>query len=221
MTAMGLPEITRDLDVPVRDEIFINNLLDLAREALANINLRALQQAQDIASQSQRDTLTSLYNRGYLNQVLEERFNQSKVAGRPFTLIFVDIDKFKSINDTYGHRGGDSVLVSISQTICSATRDHDIVIRFGGDEFVVFLTEAGEELGAKVAERIRATIEQRLHDAGEGNQIRVTVSIGFTTMSENSDFRSANELLESADHNLYLAKAAGRNSISPAPRRIA
>jgi diguanylate cyclase (GGDEF)-like protein len=215
MTAAALPEMTRNLDIPISDETFINNLLDLAREALAGINLKALQQAQDFAFQAQRDTLTSLYNRRYLDQILEERFNQGKVAGRlPFTLIFLDVDKFKNINDTYGHQAGDSVLVSIAQTISSATRGHDIVIRLGGDEFVVFLAETGEDIGIKVAERIRTTVEQRLHDAGAGNQIRVTVSVGLATMSANSGFKSANELLESADRSLYMAKAAGCNRVA-------
>jgi diguanylate cyclase (GGDEF)-like protein len=216
MTAADLPEVTRNLDIPVGDETFINDLLDLAREALAELNLKALQQAQDFASKAQRDELTSLYNRAHLNRILEERFNLSKVAGRPFTVVFIDIDKFKSINDTYGHQGGDAVLVSVSQTIRSATRDRDIVARYGGDEFVVLLADAGEDISVKVAERIRVAVERRLHDAGESNQIKITVSIGLTTMTPASGIATAKELLETADRSLYMAKTAGRNRVAQA-----
>jgi diguanylate cyclase (GGDEF)-like protein len=220
MTAAALPEITQNLDISVGNEKFVYDLLDLSREALAEINIKALQEARDIASQAHRDALTSLYNRAYLNQILEEQFNLSKAVGQPFTLIFLDIDQFKSINDTHGHQGGDAVLVSVAQAIRSATRDQDAVVRFGGDEFVVLLAETGEELGVKIAERIRATVERRLHDAGGGNQIRITVSVGWTTMTLNSGITTAKELLETADRSLYRAKAAGRNRVAQALQNI-
>ncbi len=214
--ATDLPEVTENLDIAVGDEVFINGLLDQAREAIAELNLRALQEARNFAVQAQRDALTSLYNRSYLDQILGEQFNKSRNLAQPLTVIFIDIDKFKDINDTYGHHGGDAVLVSVSETIRSATRECDTIVRFGGDEFIVLLSNTGEDLGAEIAERIRSAVDKRLHHAGEGTQIQVTVSVGWATMSPGLNVMSARELLESADRSLYAAKTAGRNRVAQA-----
>ena len=213
MTAVALPEVTQNLDITVGDEAFISGLLDRAREALAEFNLRALQEARDFAVQAQRDALTSLYNRAYLNQVLDEHFEFSRNAGVPFTLVFLDIDKFKSINDTYGHQGGDAVLLSVSRSLRASTRDQDIIARFGGDEFVVLLAGADVSIGARIAERIRSTIERQPLKTDDGRCIQVTVSIGWATMSSNSSYRASAEVLETADRSLYVAKTAGRNRV--------
>jgi diguanylate cyclase (GGDEF)-like protein len=215
-TASKLPDITRSLDIPVGEESLISGLLERARQAVAELNVRALQEARSWAVQAQRDALTSLYNRAYLNQILGVQFDLSRKTEQPLTLIFIDIDNFKKINDTYGHDGGDSVLVFVAQVIQSATREDDTIVRYGGDEFVVLLANAGEEHGAEIAERIRSKIELKDHILSEGNRIPVTVSVGWVTMSSESNILSANELLETADRNLYLAKAGGRNRVARA-----
>ena len=132
------------------------------------------------------------------------------------TAIFIDIDRFKQINDTYGHHVGDAVLVSVSRTLQSATRNCDTVARYGGDEFVVLLNNAAESTGGKIAERIRGEIAGTLHNVGNGKKIQVTVSVGWTTMMPDSKISSSKELLEIADASLYAAKASGRNKISQA-----
>jgi diguanylate cyclase (GGDEF)-like protein len=215
-TAADLAEVTANLDIPVGDEAFINKLLDQAREALSEINVRALQEVRSLSVQVHRDALTMLYNRTYLDQILEEQFHKSKAVGQPLTLIFIDIDNFKHINDSYGHNGGDGVLVSVSQAIHSAVRSSDTIARFGGDEFVVLFNNTGENAGAMLAERIRSTVAKQLHYAGEGICIHVTISIGVTTMLPGSKLRSAKELLEVADRHLYAAKLAGRNRVAQA-----
>jgi diguanylate cyclase (GGDEF)-like protein len=215
-TAAELPEVTENLDISIGDDVLINKLLDQAREAIAELNLRTLQENRKIAIQSQRDALTSLHNRAYLNQVLEDQFNQCQKLGQPLTVIFIDIDKFKNINDTYGHHGGDAILVSVSQVIQSAVRNYDTVVRFGGDEFVVLLVNAREDIAAEIAERIRSMVSEKLHNAGEGNFIHVTISAGWTTMSPGSYFTSAKDLLKAADNSLYAAKTAGRNRVAQA-----
>jgi diguanylate cyclase (GGDEF)-like protein len=204
-TAADLPEITGNLNIPVGDESFINGLLDQAREALAELNIRALQEARHFAVQAQRDALTSLYNRTYLNQVLGSQFDLSRSMAQPLSVIFIDIDRFKSINDTYGHNAGDAVLISVAQVIQSATRDSDTLVRFGGDEFVVLLNNTGEEIAGKVAERIRSMVEKKAHQTGDGGHIEVTVSVGWATLSSMSKILSAKELLEAADRSLYAA----------------
>ena len=166
-----------------------------------------------MAIQAQRDALTSLYNRAYLDQLLGAQFDMSRSLGQPLTLIFIDIDDLKKINDTYGHSGGDSVLVSVARVLQSATRESDTVVRYGGDEFVVLLTNTGEDNGAKIAERIRSKTAATHHILSEGTQIPVTVSVGWATLSAESAILSANELLEVADRSLYLAKAGGRNRV--------
>jgi len=215
-TAGSLPEVTANLDIAVGDEALIGGLLDAAREALAEINLRTMQEVQNLAVQAQRDALTDLFNRTYLDQMLEQQFHISKASLQPLTLVFIDIDNFKHINDSYGHSGGDGVLISVAQAIHSAVRTTDIAARFGGDEFIVLLNNTGEETGAELSERIRVTVAKQLHSAGEGNFIHVTVSIGVTSMLPGSPFQSAKELLEAADRRLYAAKFAGRNRVAQA-----
>jgi diguanylate cyclase (GGDEF)-like protein len=214
-TAAELPRTTETLDLSIGgDEDFINRLLDQAREAIVEINLRALQEARNIAVKAHQDALTSLYNRSYLDQVLEEKFSHCRDSGQPMTLIFIDVDEFKSINDSYGHNGGDGVLISVAQTIRAAVRGNDVIARFGGDEFVVLLPNADERAGARVAERIRSMVAQKLHNAGAGNCVHATVSVGFTAMLPGSNFCSGKELLEVADGRLYVAKTAGRNRVA-------
>jgi diguanylate cyclase (GGDEF)-like protein len=217
-TAADLPEVTENLDIPVGDEAFINALLDQARDAVAELNLRTLQEARNIAAQAQLDALTSLHNRAYLNQILEGRFDQDQKSSQPLTLTFIDIDNFKNINDTYGHHAGDAVLVSVSEVIKSAIREYDTVARFGGDEFVVLLVNTNEIMAAEIAERIRSMVAKRLHKADEGKLIHVTVSVGWATMAPGSNILTAEELLRSADNSLYAAKTAGRNQVAHVSR---
>jgi diguanylate cyclase (GGDEF)-like protein len=215
-TAAQLPETTRNLEVSVGDESFIHGLLDQARQAMAEINVRALQEARQFAVQAQRDSLTSLYNRNYLDQVLGVHFNISRKMAQPLAAIFIDIDDFKRTNDTFGHRAGDSVLISVARVIQSAIRDSDTVVRYGGDEFVVVLNDTSEDIAGEVAERIRASVEKQQTKTDSGLRIPVTVSVGWATMSPKSSLASGEELLEIADRSLYVAKSSGRNRVARA-----
>jgi diguanylate cyclase (GGDEF)-like protein len=215
-TAEDIPEITQNLDISINNAASIIRLLDQARQALADLHLRTIQEIQYLPIQTQRDSLTSLYNRAYLNNALEDHFNRSRSLCQPLTAIFIDIDRFKQINDSYGHHIGDAVLVSVSRVIQSATRDCDTVARYGGDEFVVLLNNADESVGENISERIRAMISDVPQSVSEGKEIRVTVSVGWTTMTPDLNLSSAKELLEIADAGLYAAKASGRNKISRA-----
>ena len=213
-TAAALPETTRNLEISIGDESSINELLDQAREAILELNIRTLQEAQQFAVQAQRDALTSLYNRTYLDQALGVQFDLSRKLAQPLTAIFIDIDHFKQINDTYGHPTGDSVLVSVARLIESATRTDDTIVRYGGDEFVVLLSNTDEDIGAKIAERIRLRVEEQPHSTGDDTRIPITVSVGWATMSTKSKIPDATELLAVADRSLYLAKTSGRNQVA-------
>jgi diguanylate cyclase (GGDEF)-like protein len=212
-TAADLPETTNNLDVAIGDDALVSRLLDHAREALAELNLRALQEVRHFAIQAQQDALTALFNRSYLNQIMHEQFVHSRSIFEPLTIVFLDIDHFKTINDTYGHRCGDLILVSVAQVIQASIRSQDIAVRFGGDEFVILLMNAKEDVAAAISERIRSRIEDKLHKIGEGQTINVTVSVGWATTG-NPQISSAAELLEAADRNLYVAKSAGRNRVA-------
>jgi diguanylate cyclase (GGDEF)-like protein len=215
-TAAHLPEATMNLDVPLGDERVINGLLDRARQEIAALNVRVLQEARNLAVQSQRDPLTSLYNRAYLNQFLGVQCDLSRQLGHPLIVIFIDIDNFKSINDAYGHHCGDAVLVSVAQAIQSVTTENDTIVRYGGDEFLVLLTNTDETTGAVIAEGIRSEIEARHRTLSDEMHIPVTVSVGWTMMTAHSTIRSAHELLDVADRSLYLVKSDGRNRIARA-----
>ena len=216
-TAEDFPAMVTDLDMNVGDEFQLDKLLDQSRDAIAEINVQMIREARGLAAQAQRDSLTSLYNRSYLNQILDDQFTFSANLGQPLTAIFIDVDHFKKINDTYGHVGGDVVLVEIARTIQSAVRNYDIVVRFGGDEFIALLANASQSVGADVSERIRALVANQTYRIGEGIEISATVSIGYATMQSKSGTTTSGDLkdlLEAADKNLYIAKSAGRNCIA-------
>jgi two-component system cell cycle response regulator len=161
------------------------------------------------------DNLTGVNNRRFFDQRLEEetaRVNRSKT---PISCLFVDIDYFKKINDTYGHQVGDQVLRHIAQIIREQVRAIDIVARYGGEEFTVILLQAGEKKAWEIAERIRTTIEQENYYSDSGQRIPLTASIGINTLLPEdclSDFKGvAKQFVERADQALYAAKNRGRN----------
>ena len=163
------------------------------------------------------DNLTGVNNRRFFDQRLQEetiRVNRSKT---PISCLFVDIDHFKKINDTYGHQTGDQVLRHIAQIIREQVRTIDIVARYGGEEFSVILLQANENKAREIAERIRATIELENYYSDSGQRIPLTASIGINTLLPEeclSDFKAlAKQFVERADQALYAAKNGGRNRI--------
>ncbi len=211
--AAALPEATEMLNIDIGGQVSVDRLLDQARESLVELSLLAQQQASRAKMQAVHDEVTTLYNRSYLNEYLPQQFERCRQKGQPFSVIFLDIDNFKNVNDSYGHYMGDIVLRSVGEVLRSTTRNLDTVIRYGGDEFVVLLPNSGEQAGAVVAERIRAAIESQSHRIGSNENIRVTVSIGCATMTSGDRFSSAEELLKAADSCLYAAKNNGRNQV--------
>jgi len=158
------------------------------------------------------DPLTGTYNRRFLNARLEEEVNRSLRQGLEFTLLFVDLDLFKSYNDRFGHLAGDEALKTISEVIKGNLRDMDIVARFGGEEFCVLLPGTSCRLGKLVAERIRQGIERRMAQGREGGgPALLTASLGVACFPR--DGESVAALLNASDTALYQAKASGRNKV--------
>jgi two-component system, cell cycle response regulator len=157
------------------------------------------------------DGLTGLHNRRYLETHLDILFERAVSRGRPLSYLITDIDRFKSINDAFGHDGGDVVLREFANLLRRQVRGADLVSRYGGEEFVVAMPDTDAELAAKVAERVRAAVAEKSFELPNGRKIPVTVSVGVATLEGRAD--SIASLAKRADTALYEAKAAGRNRV--------
>lgn len=161
-----------------------------------------------LKNQAIRDPLTSLYNRRYFEEEVTKRISLARMKGGCYSVFMIDADKFKNVNDTYGHKVGDKVLIELSSTAERALRDCDIVARYGGEEFVCYLSDVGPEKAQIVANRLRETISKIVVYSDEGKPFNFTVSIGISSsdISDNID-----TLIKTADEALYRAKENGRN----------
>lgn len=163
------------------------------------------------------DTLTGVNNRRFFDQRIDEEINRVLRGGSCLSCLFLDIDHFKRINDTFGHQTGDLVLAEVARGIRTLLRNNDVLARYGGEEFIALLEVSSEEKGLEVAERIRMRIEQTELTARDGRRIPVHLSIGVATMEpaqwSGDEKVYAAKLIELADQALYLAKGGGRNRV--------
>ena len=159
-----------------------------------------------------RDPLTDTGNRIAMDQTLEREIEMSRRHSQPLSLLMLDIDHFKQINDTYGHTAGDEVLKAVAASIKNQLRNVDMVFRFGGEEFLILLSNTSREAAAMVGERLRFAAQAQDYVA-EGKMIELTVSIGCSTLLAGE---SAESLLRRADSALYVAKREGRNRLAMA-----
>ena len=161
------------------------------------------------------DALTQVYNKGYLLEALDAEFKRAKALNTDFSILFLDLDHFKQVNDTYGHDAGDRVLIDVSRILHNATLvNHGILGRFGGEEFVALLPSHSESDALSLAEFIRKTVEQHAFPL-EDRTINMTSSIGVATMT--ADITEGTDLLKLADKAVYLAKNSGRNRVCSCP----
>jgi diguanylate cyclase (GGDEF)-like protein len=171
-----------------------------------------LEQEKALASAARTDGLTGLYNRQEFDHMLIDEIRRGKRNGATFSLIMGDIDHFKNFNDTRGHQAGDDALRAVSQTLKEGRRDVDKACRFGGEEFVLILSDCDAEAAIQTAEQLRAAVEAR-EIALEGEQTaKVTMSLGVATYPRNGATPQA--LLKSADLALYVSKEHGRNQVT-------
>ncbi len=165
---------------------------------------------QRFYEQAIRDKLTDLYTRLYMEEAVKRLMRiHDRNARSPFAVIMFDIDHFKRVNDSYGHGAGDVVLSSIAEIILKHTREEDINVRYGGEEFVSFIVAPEYEVAQEIAERIRDHVEM-LRYGDVSDTLRVTISGGIAFRKQGESLK---EIIERADKALYLAKAAGRNCI--------
>ena len=176
--------------------------------AIALENALRVQRAEAL---SVTDDLTQLYNSRYLSQVLRRETKRASRSGRPLSLLFVDLDGFKAINDTHGHLFGSRALVEAAGVIRLSARETDMVARFGGDEFALILPDTGSEGAAAVGDRIRDRVAAFSFLQGDGLDIKLTVSIGVATLPDVA--ASADGLIHAADSAMYWVKEHGKNGI--------
>jgi diguanylate cyclase (GGDEF)-like protein len=157
------------------------------------------------------DDLTQLYNSRYLNQVLRREAKRASRSGRPLSLLFLDLDGFKAVNDTHGHLAGSAALVEAADVIRRSARETDVVARFGGDEFALILPDTGLDGAMAVADRIRERVANHMFLQRDGLAIRLTVSVGVATLPDVAG--TAEELVNAADTAMYRVKASGKNGI--------
>lgn len=165
---------------------------------------------EELRKLATKDALTGVNNRRHFLELAGQEMARANRGGRPTTVLMMDIDRFKSINDTYGHPEGDNIIVKVAETCLAELREIDLFGRFGGEEFTALLPETDREGAVTVAERLREGVEGIVHQVGEA-QVSVTISIGIGVAS--GEKQELTELITSADNALYEAKAAGRNRV--------
>ena len=198
-------------------------ITDIAEDGLSSDDLRALMQLAEMAGRSldnaaiftqsvsigATDELTGAHNRRYLFRRLAEEITRSRQSGKPLSVFIFDIDRFKRVNDAYGHPEGDRMLKEISKVAMRTVRDADLVARLGGEEFAVILPATSAMDAFAIAERVRQAVERLVYVSQSGDAIRTTISCGIAALDES--MQAPSQLLAAADARLLEAKRAGRN----------
>jgi diguanylate cyclase (GGDEF)-like protein len=224
-----IPDAESIFQTELMNQSNAEGLLDEAKEALLVRSLRALTAVNTLRDQtdsleirtrtleesSRRDPLTGLYNRAFLDEFLDEAFRNANADTAPLSVAFADLDRFKSINDTYGHATGDHVLVTTANILRANVRESDIVARYGGEEFIIVFPNTDHSLVGIITERIVKAFQKTSYDVGVTKDLAVTISVGMATHGDGRDFDKAWSLVKAADEALYAAKLGGRNRCIP------
>lgn len=199
-------ELQSRVDYADEELIKTNNvLLDRSRE-LMDLN-------DEFKKLSITDSLTGLFNRRYFEETLAREMEVSKRHGDTNSLLVIDIDHFKKVNDNYGHMHGDTVIKMIAAVMKGRLRESDVLCRIGGEEFVVICRRAGKEDVVELAEDIRKTVEEQVSNTGK-DEIKVTISIGVVTVTKDNIDEYVENIFKYADIALYHSKDNGRNRVT-------
>jgi len=216
----GQQSMWRELPIPgifLLGAIFVWLTIELSLHTAADVRKIVLLEAESIT-----DPLTRIYNRRYLDRRLEEEVVRSKRYSLDLSVLMLDIDHFKKINDKYGHQAGDVTLSILGSLIKTALRDSDLVARYGGEEFLIICTGTPIDEASSVAERLRQLVESyqiKIPDSSDGGQtIQINISIGAASLSAGVD--SKEKLIQAADQALYRAKREGRNRVIVATTEV-
>jgi diguanylate cyclase (GGDEF)-like protein len=222
LTILGLSEtdhkkiiINDEKDDETNEKNFMANKHYLVLDALTHLSNSVISELeetkQQLKEQANRDYLTGLYNRRYFNEIAQDFIHISKRERKPFSVIMLDIDKFKKINDTYGHSIGDDVLKALSNIIQKTVRKSDIVSRYGGEEFALLLPFTDKQGAQRIAEKIRINVEDTKIVLHNSKIVQFTVSLGVDCIEMQDE--NIEESLDRADSALYNAKESGRNKV--------
>jgi len=192
----------------------VNTLVEPGAIAIENAILY-----QKSAELTVTDDLTKLFNSRYLNVHLRREIKRSRRYGVPVSLIFLDLDGFKQVNDNHGHLSGSRALYEVGQILSETVREIDVVSRYGGDEFTIILPQTGATGAMIIAERIRASIQERVFLSDLGLNVRLTASFGVSTFPDHGQSRE--DLIQRADQAMYLVKDRGKNGVALAVQTIA
>ncbi len=199
----------------------LQSKIDLADSKLTENNHRLKEQAVELQRMNvelQRiavtDSLTGLYNRRYFEDVVRTDLALSLRHGDKNSILIIDIDYFKKINDTHGHKTGDKVLTELARVLGAETRKSDLVCRMGGEEFILLCRRAEKEEAIQVAEKIRESIAGHAFTGVNTGRIAVTVSVGVVSFPDGATGATVEDYIHCADLALYRSKAAGRNCVT-------
>ena len=203
-------------EIDLKDENEYAKLLETAKAELINLSTELINDLLDqrqennfLRQQVGRDSMTNLYNHQRFGELLSLEMSRSERYAHPLSIIFTDIDHFKSINDTYGHLAGDRVIKTIASCLRNELRESDHVARYGGEEFAIILPESEKEAAMQVAERLRQTVDS-LRIFHDDDLIHPSMSIGVASLKLGEKV-CLDELIKRADNALYQAKQQGRN----------
>lgn len=194
---LNAAEILSGENASEREKQMAKRIIQLEREKL------------EALLQSRIDGLTDLHNRIDFDERFEAEFTASRRHEKALSLLFLDIDHFKNLNDNYGHQAGDEALRQVAKTLKEVCRTEDVPCRYGGEEFTIILPDTGKAGAEQLAERLRAAIEEKEINF-EGQKLPVTASIGISTFSHQE---KGEALIQEADKALYQAKTGGRNKV--------
>ena len=168
---------------------------------------------QDLKAIASKDALTGLYNRKFLDEILEKEWYRSKRNKSPLSMAMADIDDFKKINDTYGHKTGDIVLIKIAEAFVKRLRKNDYAARYGGEEFAFIFPETDLENARKITEILNSIVQDIDTSFNGYDKIHLSISCGVSTAYPAKECDSVDELMKRADDALYDAKRSGKNRV--------
>jgi diguanylate cyclase (GGDEF)-like protein len=203
--------------VALQKVVFLVYLITAMGLAFNSLWMTTAELSEEVERMAGTDPLTRIYNRRLFRDWCERELSRSRRGRVPFSLLMMDLDHFKEINDRYGHHGGDAMLVAVVEAMQDSIRGIDVLGRWGGEEFVALLPGANGEAAVMVAQRVRSHIERLVlpaglgTDAGREETMRMTLSLGVATYRGLDDGLDA--MFRRADEALYRAKAAGRNQV--------
>jgi two-component system cell cycle response regulator len=230
----AMADMSVDLNIRINHQPTFEELMSNANEALIQINLsyeeltkqlqETLKEKEELARQlrasnealrrlAATDVLTGVANRRSFTGAMGEELEKLDNADVPLTLLIMDIDFFKKVNDTYGHAAGDDVLKAVCQRMGLVVRAEDLIARIGGEEFAILLRECPEDVGRDVAERLRVSIQEAPVRCRDGSVVWVSSSFGGITV-QGSNHPTQDDLISQADQALYAAKEAGRDRVT-------